>query len=470
MPVRFEQPDPYDANAAYSAARAAEDRRRVEADRDYNLRVSGQAAQERAGQLRAGVDLATAAAATDQQTQERAFRQRQFEEAQRPSERDLFAQQARMAEARQAAELSAWVNSRQITEAEMARYQRLDNQVGQVLAAEDLTKAEKREWITAIRTGIDPLERRVQESRQKQIEALAQQETENARRMAAATAAAGKLDAMTFEERTRWVVPPDVRAEVEPQVRAELMADPQFAQLPPQVRAQHAEQKLLERAAATGRALFYYQDKPGSWSQQEYSGQKKQAAEKDAFAVTPQTYFDVRDKIARQVDQRILNGSLQPDQRSRAIADELTGHGLPLDVNQLRGWKGQPVGAVPTGDEGGPAPVPVRFQPFDPRVPDTVRTPEQRAVVQVAGEDGVRIDRSAAPESLKQEARAANHKRMVLVAQAGGDLRMATGEEFRRLTAVVNAAIDFRPPPGSAPAARPPSLPPERWSPSAKFQ
>lgn len=277
MPIRFEQPDPYDARAVAASATAAESRRRLEADREHDLRVSSLAAQERMGQLRAGVDLATAAAGTDQQTQDRMFRQQAWAADQRPSERDLWAAQARMAEQRQAAQLSAWVNSRQVSEAEMARYQRLDNQVGQVLAAEDLTPREKREFITALRTGIDPLERRVQETRQRQMEALAQQETENARRMAAATAAAGKLDAMTFEERTRWVVPPDVQAEFGPLVTRQLMDDPTFLDLPPAAMQAEKERRVLEMAAAAGKALFYYQDKPGSWAQQELPSQKKTA-------------------------------------------------------------------------------------------------------------------------------------------------------------------------------------------------
>lgn len=69
--------------------------------------------------------------------------------------------------AQQHAELAAWVNNQEMTQADNMRLQRLQSALSSVMGDDTLTTQQKSDYAMELRTGIDPLKRRAEESRQR---------------------------------------------------------------------------------------------------------------------------------------------------------------------------------------------------------------------------------------------------------------------------------------------------------------
>jgi hypothetical protein len=102
-------------------------------------------------------------------------RQHEFAASQRPSERDQYLASVQAASSQQHAQLQSWLQGQELSQAESMRLQRMQNALGDIQADPNLDDESKTNLMTQLKTGIDPLRQRVENSKAKMQEQQAQQ-------------------------------------------------------------------------------------------------------------------------------------------------------------------------------------------------------------------------------------------------------------------------------------------------------
>lgn len=264
MPITFEpaQPVAPGASAGYGAAQIMQANnplfvRQQEMAMQYQLQAAGIAAQQQA---------AAQANASHQEgiRAQRDMAQAQLEREGQVTPAQAFAADAQMALQAQHADLAVWANSQEMTAAEALRLQREKAAVGDIMNRQDWTDQEKADAVTLLRTRIDPAEQRLKATQQKHIQSQMQLETQRAMKLKNDEMAQSKLDAQTFEERTR----PILSDAVLNQVRDEFdQMFPGMADDPDGAQMRDAWVKAETAARPGGIAGRMYQSEPGKWVQ-----------------------------------------------------------------------------------------------------------------------------------------------------------------------------------------------------------
>jgi hypothetical protein len=340
MPIRLEQPAPLDAEAFARFAR------RQSGGDDGRLAVAQAAAQNdffraaaaTAGQRADAGNMQFAAAHAQDRLQEG---QRQFDIEQA----NQFALQ------KQRAELAAWVNDRDMTQAEEAQYRRDEAAIGAVMADRTLAPWEKEEIVLSKRSGVDMARRRLEATQQRAVEARMREDAAQAEHVTQLTQKQSAFMARSFEDRTRWVVDPATRAELE-------------AQFPePQNRAEAdlIEKEIVRRAAKAGKAAMWYEKSPGQWEKDDVKAAKEaderddeiknlkvvqeriRSAQKEAAAAVPvdkdeETGLDKNAKAREEYFARVLDrlGGVDVGKKQAAGSDAPNAPPDPRQVRQTR--------------------------------------------------------------------------------------------------------------------------------------
>lgn len=176
MPIVFAQPDPMapDVQAAGGAAEQWS-RDMPSLARLYEAAMQGQT-QASIAAAHISQQAAAAHSATVEQANARADalqeQARQFDVSQQASPKDVFHAQAQFAMQQQQAQLHAWLNQQDLSQAEAMKLQRMQNAVGEIMADPNLSDEEKTNMAMQLKTGIDPLHHRVEMQKAKLEEEL----------------------------------------------------------------------------------------------------------------------------------------------------------------------------------------------------------------------------------------------------------------------------------------------------------
>lgn len=139
----------------------------------------------------------------------------------RGNDRDLEAsmfqaqQEARLAQQRQAADLQGWLMNQEMSQKEVMRLQQQKSAIGEVVANPDLSPAEKREFITKLRSGIDVGEARMKQQEAKRMQAQEQLIVEQTKKAALLEQETRKLNAKSAQDRVEVVQDPIIKKQVE---------------------------------------------------------------------------------------------------------------------------------------------------------------------------------------------------------------------------------------------------------------
>lgn len=173
MPVQFDSPQPFDAQAAanYGAFQ------RQQADRDFALRQQQLAAQREA----VGYQTAIGAAQADNQAREAGQAQderaREFDLQRQPSPLDVFQARQQQQQVEQRFELQAWLQGQELSQAEKVHLERQQNALGELAKMKDtLTPDEYYDALAQLRTGIDFGRQRLERAQQQRFEQQAKLE------------------------------------------------------------------------------------------------------------------------------------------------------------------------------------------------------------------------------------------------------------------------------------------------------
>lgn len=171
MPVTFEQPQPVSPqiSAAYgSTEQLSHDLPAIASIYQRNAAMQ-QAAAEHAQSLQAQMVGQQAGIGERRlEMQQHGMDQAaQFATSRLPSERDAFLAQSELAQQDRRAQNAAWLNQQQLSQQEQMDLQKMKESVGYVQNNPNLTDDEKENFITRLRTKIDPMEMRL---KQQQVE------------------------------------------------------------------------------------------------------------------------------------------------------------------------------------------------------------------------------------------------------------------------------------------------------------
>lgn len=229
MPISFEQPQPLapGVSAAYGETQ------QLSHDLPTIASIYQRNAAMQAQQAGQGQALQAQLIAQQGQQGERQLEMRQhgmdqaaqFATSRLPSERDVFAANAAMAEQNNRAANAAWLSQQQLSQQEQADLRKMQETVGYIQNAQNLTDDEKNDYITHLRTKIDPMRQRQERSQAEMMDQRKKQMVDQAAMIASMTHEDAAVRAKAFEQRTfdvenpitgvkeKWYVKADGNAE-----------------------------------------------------------------------------------------------------------------------------------------------------------------------------------------------------------------------------------------------------------------
>lgn len=210
MPIVFQpaQPVSPEISSAYGAAAqsAASLPHIVAAQQQQRAQMAAQAAQAQQANLQAS-------ALAQQGAQYRmGLQQSAYDAASARNQRGAMFQ-AQLEQAPQLqlqrAELAAWVNQQEMTQADQMRLQKLQSALSDVMNDESLTQQEKADYALRLKTGIDPLKARQEQTQTKLMEEQWKHAVKQNEIMTRVESENAKLRSMSIQDRVRPVTLPD---------------------------------------------------------------------------------------------------------------------------------------------------------------------------------------------------------------------------------------------------------------------
>lgn len=183
-------------------------------------------------------------------------RRDQFNASQGPNARDVYQQTGAETMQRQRFELQAQLHDTELSQSERMRLQRLKNSIGEITSDPTLTDEEKKEYISQIKYNISPLQQRLAQEKLQMDQMVKNSMVDDLNARAKLKEDHAKLNAMTFEDRKFYDVPPEVMAEI--------IADINKNGGSP-LNPKEIEDMARKEAMRQGLGTMMYQHKPGEW-------------------------------------------------------------------------------------------------------------------------------------------------------------------------------------------------------------
>lgn len=213
MPIVFRGPDPVapEIAAAYGAAQVSQQNlpqlaqqyaQQAQMAQQRNLQTAQLGLQAREGDLNRmtqGANIVRDDAARQQALQQQ--NQQAFARINAEQDQTYFQAEAAAARQRQGAELQAWLNQQDLSQKEKMRLERMRNAIGEVeslVSSKQLTEEEAANYMIELKTGIDPIQHRLQAEHARKWKEQADQ----AAKVAKVQADIGK---MTAEEQVKYL-------------------------------------------------------------------------------------------------------------------------------------------------------------------------------------------------------------------------------------------------------------------------
>lgn len=340
MPIVFEQPQPI--NMGISAGAGA--LQQYESDRSFYQKQ--QQIQQQAQQQRFQQELAAA----------------QFQASQVPSQKDQWQADQASEGQKQKYDLQAQLQQTELTQAETMRLSRLKNALGQVAADDNLSDSEKADAITKLKTGIDPLQQRAAQTKQKQEE-------------------------LQFKA-----------------MQAQMVQQETIAQANAVFRAKSMEERVaVVKHPETGEELHMFEEKPGHWAPIPWGSEHEKGTRGRARSGAPDAPIDTSKIWADAVKSNTSKETGKVDmEAAMAQVDAIVAH-----MNKQR--------AAST-----PA-TPAKPQPFSMAQPNT---PEQKVIVEKFQEAVSKIDEANISPEAKTQAKSYLKEAETVLAKYGSEAAM----------------------------------------------
>lgn len=435
MAVRVEQPAPFSAGAAmgYGAAEAAlkanpqllqaysetNRMRTAAAQAEMDRRQRAQLASQELAQRQTAQDYDRIQAGNSLEAQvgmrnaDREADRQRLDAQVSVSARDVFQATAESARQTQAAELRAWVNQQDLTYQEGLRLKRMTEAVSTVASDTSLDPQTKADLLFQLKTGIDPLQKRAEAARAKQMQVQQQQAAEQQKFMDTMRTGTEAQRAQAFQSR---LVP---------------YPDPE-----------------------TGRQRMGWIDRNGDLKPlpeaKEPRGEDGEKMLHPDLGLTRREYLAERGKVVRETTQRV-----RKDGHANEIAalghhinEALDSAGLPRTLPEfLTGLRG--------GATGRHQPPPEPPKPFDARDPKSMTDGQRVAVRQM--EAGIRaVQKHPDLPDRQKERLVAMADGMLDMLQVWGSVEGIKDPEERARYARFEKALAEVPPPKKA--GPPPTL------------
>ncbi len=361
---------------------------------------------------------------------------REFNQSRQVSPHDVFQAQQQQAMQQQAAQMHAWLQGQELSQAESMRLQRMQNAVGEVQADPNLSDEEKTNLAMQLKTGIDPLRQRVEMQKAK----LEQQQVEQAMHANAQRQSMENMDSTS-------------RA-AEFQKRVLTIPNPQTGE-PEQFYTDHKGDLQAipfgggKGGAASEKADAAVMDKLTKYEQHAMDmAMKQQKADLDAWETKRQATV-----AAGKDDPGPMPGKSDVGTYMKAYLEEMPGYSdlrAQLASRQSRG-QAAPVaspGATPQGaapPPTAPAPPPVvqqgnqpvdtqtlkPLQPFDWTKPDTMAPAQKQWIGRLSGIRNDISGRKDIPEKQRWAAEDAVTDMKELLARHGSYSKMTSEEKAK---------------------------------------
>lgn len=199
MPIEFKAADPLDVNAASGYGAAQQFSHDLPAIAGLYESAGRNRSQSEQAALDRQAHAQQAIAGLSQRTNE-------FNAAQdHATQRDLFESTHAIEMQQQKAQLTDWLNGRELSQKEALRLQSMENGVADVLQNPDLSGEEKQNLVMKLRTGIDVYRQRQERAMAAQEEAHAKAYVDQAKRQTQIANANAALSSQTLEQRVNTV-------------------------------------------------------------------------------------------------------------------------------------------------------------------------------------------------------------------------------------------------------------------------